>query len=495
MPLKTTWTKEERYRPYEKWNPNHLRSLEKAAERSLWRLGYHIQPQTGLLNDPNGFSYFDHKWHLFYQAYPMGPIHGLKSWYHLTSENLIDWKNEGIKLFPDSKYDSHGVYSGSALAFKDQLFLSYTGNVRDENWERHAYQLGAWMDKNGVISKQKEPLIHQPPKGYTAEFRDPQILPFEEGYLMIIGAQNKEMEGKILTYFSKDLSNWECLGELAFAEEKMGFMVECPNLLFTENCALLLFCPQGLDQTICPYENIYPNMYVIGECYDKEKNTLIAPSPLKNLDEGFDVYATQAFHAPDGRLLAISWLGLPEISYPTDQEGWAHCLSLVKELTIKDNRLYQTPAAETKELRTGKAVSLEKELKDFYDSRDNQYELNITFSETASGTLTLFAEEGKNNGLVISFDTPRGTMKIDRSQAGTPFAEAFGLTREFTIGAKPLTLQIFVDCSVVEIFINHGEQTASLRAFPTKKQTGIVMDSDRTPEVNLWQLRKMDKKG
>jgi beta-fructofuranosidase len=495
MPLKTTWTKEERYRPYEEWSSTYLRSLEDAAERSLWRLGYHIQPQTGLLNDPNGFSYFNQKWHLFYQAYPMGPIHGLKSWYHLTSENLIDWKNEGLKLVPDSQYDSHGVYSGSALALEDQLFLSYTGNVRDENWERQSYQLGAWMDKNGVVSKQKEPLIPHPPKNYTAEFRDPQILPIEEGFLMVIGAQNTNIEGKILTYFSSDLMNWDCLGELNFTGDKMGFMIECPNLLFTENHALLLFCPQGLDQEICSYRNIYPNMYVIGERYDKEKNALLSPSSLKNLDEGFDAYATQAFHAPDGRLLAVSWLGLPEISYPTDQEGWAHCLSIVKELTIKNNRLYQSPAAETKDLRSGKAVYLEEKQRAFYDTKHNQYELNITFSETTSGSLTLFAEEGKNSGLFISFDTQRGTMKIDRSLAGIPFAETFGYVREFTIDPKPLTLQIFVDRSVVEIFVNHGEQTASLRAFPTENQTGIIIDSKNNPEVKLWQLRKMDKKG
>lgn len=81
----------------------------------------------------------------------MGPVHGIKSWYHMTSDNLVDWNEEGTKVFPDSLYDSHGVYSGTALPISDQLFLAYTGNVRDDDWIRHSYQLGAWMDQSGSI--------------------------------------------------------------------------------------------------------------------------------------------------------------------------------------------------------------------------------------------------------------------------------------------------------------------------------------------------------
>jgi sucrose-6-phosphate hydrolase SacC (GH32 family) len=52
----------------------------------------------------------------------------------MTSPDLIHWTDEGLKLFPDTIFDSHGAYSGSALPLSDkELFLFYTGNTRGEN--------------------------------------------------------------------------------------------------------------------------------------------------------------------------------------------------------------------------------------------------------------------------------------------------------------------------------------------------------------------------
>ena len=92
-------------------------------------------------------------------------------------------------------------------------------------------------------------------------------------------------------------------------------------------------------------------MYTLAETFDLENLSLVQARPFENLDEGFDVYATQAFNAPDGRALAVSWIGLPEITYPSDVEGWANGLSLVKELTIHNGKLFQYPVSETEMLR------------------------------------------------------------------------------------------------------------------------------------------------
>ena len=142
------WTTERRYRRYEDWTEDEKQAIQDHMAKSPWHTHYHVEPKAGLLNDPNGFSYFDGKWILFYQNFPFGAAHGLKSWVQTESEDLVHFKETGVTLLPDTDLDSHGAYSGSAMQFGDKLFLFYTGNVRDQ---RHTKS--ALMDKDGKIEK------------------------------------------------------------------------------------------------------------------------------------------------------------------------------------------------------------------------------------------------------------------------------------------------------------------------------------------------------
>ncbi|GGV07718.1 hypothetical protein FC77_GL000035 [Lactobacillus acetotolerans DSM 20749 = JCM 3825] len=51
------WTTEKRYLPYDKWPKEVLKQLQKQAARSKYQMHYHLHPISGLINDPNGFSY------------------------------------------------------------------------------------------------------------------------------------------------------------------------------------------------------------------------------------------------------------------------------------------------------------------------------------------------------------------------------------------------------------------------------------------------------
>ena len=117
------WTREQRYRKIEEATKDELQKLSTRVKSCPWRQVFHIQPETGLLNDPNGFSYYNGEYHLFYQWFPLGPVHGLKYWYHTTSKDLVHWKNAGIAINPNSNFDSHGAYSGSAIEHEDNLYL------------------------------------------------------------------------------------------------------------------------------------------------------------------------------------------------------------------------------------------------------------------------------------------------------------------------------------------------------------------------------------
>ena len=84
------------------------------------------------MNDPNGFSCYGGKYHLFYQYYPYDSIWGSMHWGHAVSSDLLHWTYLPAALAPDSVYDKDGCFSGRALELPDgRHFLMYTGVVKE----------------------------------------------------------------------------------------------------------------------------------------------------------------------------------------------------------------------------------------------------------------------------------------------------------------------------------------------------------------------------
>lgn len=140
------WTRELRYKPYEAWGAKTLLDLQAQASGSDYKLGYHIMPTSGLLNDPNGFSYYNGYWHVFYQSYPFGPVHGLKSWNHMRSKDLVHWENLGLGLNPDFEYDK--TVPTRALRSKSETNFSSCITVIQEmktGFGTHTSSVPGWM--------------------------------------------------------------------------------------------------------------------------------------------------------------------------------------------------------------------------------------------------------------------------------------------------------------------------------------------------------------
>ena len=93
---------------------------------------FHLSPKVGWMNDPNGFSYYKDKFHLYYQYYPYDSQWGPMHWGHVVSDDLLHWEYLPSAIAPDMPYDYVGCFSGSAIELPDgkQLFM-YTG-VRKE---------------------------------------------------------------------------------------------------------------------------------------------------------------------------------------------------------------------------------------------------------------------------------------------------------------------------------------------------------------------------
>ena len=473
------WTLAERYRVLK--DKSELELLYNRTKQSLYRQAYHVQPITGLSSDPNGFIYHQGLWHLFYQWCPWGAVHGLKYWYHTVSADLIHWQNQGIGLAPDTRYDNKGVHSGSGFSEGSDFYLFYTGNHRDENWIRTPYTCAAKVNEAGEIKKLSQPLFGPHPD-YTEHQRDPKIVYHEakQSYYILLGAQSKELKGKVLVYKSKHLlEDWHFAGELRVpGYEDLGGMWECPSIAHIDGKDVLVFSPQ---YTKLPgrSNNTNHNIYLIGRM-DYDRLTFTAEGPYRFLDYGFDFYAAQfaANVQEKDRAVLTAWIGLPDNHYPTENEDWEGSLTLPRELRIVNGRLRQLPLAQIKELRQEKLQS-EQELPRVCEIQ--------AINKGADFCLKLFARSDGSGGLIISYDVANNSCLIDRSQMAQRFNRELGEQLTIPLDSPLTNLAVFVDRSSVELFINQGEATFTSHLYPVEEEHTYTVSGEL--DVAIWTLK------
>jgi len=483
------WTREARYRPLSDLAPEVYQLMKEEVRNSPWRFSFHIQPPTGLLNDPNGFVYHNGTYHLFYQWFPLGPVHGLKYWYHMTSKDLVHWFDEGAALIPNDDPDSHGAYSGSGFIKNDQVHIMYTGNKRDADWKRHTSQIVGHLRSDGRIDKHLPPAIPTVPNGYTEHFRDPKVFQHHGTWYCIIGAQRDDLTGCTVMYQSEDAESWTLMGELVTRYDQFGYMWECPDYFELDGKGLLLFSPQGIAPAGDRYQNIFQSGYLMGQPLALPE-LAFQHEDFVELDFGFDFYAPQTTLAADGRRILVGWMGLPDISYPSDRYNWAHGLTLPRELTLENQQLRQKPVQELTSLR--KETLYEKELKlvrEVLPAQAEIFELELSQLQLSSDQLEVKLRVSEQEETVLRYDQQTNRFTIDRGQSGAEVpALEYGTTRS-TVLTEPLhTLRVFVDRSSIEVFLNDGEAVASARIFPKTTSQGIVLTGDATAQLAIYSL-------
>ena len=473
------WTLEERYRVRE--SPEDIRGLYERIRTSDYRQTYHVQPVTGLSSDPNGFTYHDGKWHLFYQWCPWGAVHGLKYWYHVTSPDLISWDNAGVGLRPDKIYDNKGNHSGSAICANDELYFFYTGNHRDENWVRTPYTCAAKLGADGKPEKLPEPLFG-PRADYSEHQRDPKVIyvPEKGKYYIFIGAQTLDERGTVLIYESEELlKGWSFAGELKVpGYENFGGMWECPCIERISGKDLLLFSPQ---YTKLPgrAESTNHNVYLIGQM-DFDTLTFTPETDYRYLDFGFDYYAAQLasnVEDPDKSII-IAWIGLPDNHYPTEPEEWEGSMTLPRELRIKDGHLIQSPITGIEELR-GEEIAPEGTILP-------ACEIQVDIGE-GDFDLNLYTKEDGTGGMTCHYDAETKTCTIDRTGMEKRFNEKVGEVLSVPLEQPLYKMRIFIDHSSTEFFINDGEATFTTHSYPTKEEFGYTVSDNA--QMKIWQMK------
>lgn len=466
------------------------------VEKDFWRQKYHIQGIVGLINDPNGFSQFKGKYHMFYQWNPLGTDHKNKTWAHSVSDDLLHWKRLKTALRPDTRYSKDGVYSGSAIVDDEKLYLFYTGNVKDSDGNRESYQCLA-VSSDGENFERWEPSIVNQPDGYTRHIRDPKIWKKDGKFYAVIGIQSENLEGKAVLYSSENIKDWKFEGEIAGANhgkiKDFGFMWECPDYfqLKDEKTGeikdLLVFSPQGLEPEGDLYNNKYQTGYLFGKLDYKNPEFEIS-SNFVEIDRGNDFYAPQSMEDDKGRRLIVGWMGIPEEEdFPTVKNKWLHCLTLPRELKVIDGKLYQVPINEMESIRGEKIEFSGKVTGEVKVGTGVTYELKAKFTDFNSD-FGLKLRTGKNSETVLKFDYNDKKFVLDRTKGEQPDKR---LRKVYLGDISELELTVFVDNSSVEMFINGGAEVFSSRIFPEKNADGISVfaDKDVNVEIEKWEWK------
>ena len=397
-------------------------------------------------------------------------------------------------MAPDTEYDSHGVFSGTGFVENDQLHLFYTGNTRTEDWTRIPYQCHAVMGSDNQIKKDAEPLISDSPIGYTDNFRDPKVIEQVGRYYCIIGAETSDHQGAIAYYVSKDLKDWTYQQAIALkgniASENQGFMWECPDYFELADQGVLLFSPQGMEPEGDAYHNIYQSGYLVGEPLDFATGEFQVTEAFNELDRGFDFYAPQTMTDPQGRQLLVGWLGLPGVDCVTDAFGWAHCLTIPRELSLQNGQLYQRPVPELAALR-GKAVVKEMKLENeallVKEFSARTYELKATFKDIKGTRVGLAFRKGAEEATSFYYDLAAKKLVFDRSQSGKSVTDEYGTVRRCDFSEEELEIRLFMDESSVEIFVNDGLEVFTARIYSQSDHNHVQFFADGQASVTATQ--------
>lgn len=345
------------------------RDYELSAEKKILkeeRPEFHLSPRCGWMNDPNGFSCYKGKYHLFYQYYPYEAKWGPMHWGHAVSKDLMHWEYLPCALAPDQEYDKDGCFSGCAIELSDgKQMLLYTGVTQADVLQVQCIATGdgthyeKW-DRNPVIGSE-----HLPEGFCKQDFRDPKLIKTEDGYGLVVAARGPDQCGYLLYYESKDGFSYDRPFVLLKNEEQPGKMWECPDLFELDGWDILLVSPMD-----------HAPEALIGRFDRKTKRFYLKRRQL--LDKGSDFYAPQTVLTPDGRRILIGWMqNWSTVSRFDPSMKWVGQMTLPRELHMEGEKLVQRIPAELQSLPAerggGKTVIRDRFSEEiFYDSGETK---------------------------------------------------------------------------------------------------------------------------
>mgnify|MGYP003279848846 FL=1 len=423
----------------------------------------HFKAPNCWINDPNGFIWYKGRYHLFYQCFPYSAHWGRMHWGHAVSKDLVNWEEKGIALFPSKTDDRSGCFSGSAIEYKDKMYIYYTGvNYTEEDPENinccindtfTAAQLmitsedGMKFD-NITDKKTVIPPIEDKKIGDKNHTRDPKVWRGKDAWYMVLGS-TVDKNGRLLFYKSSDLKTWQYLNYCE--KDGFGWMWECPDFFEIDGKGVTIFSPMGFFNDGNGYDSVAVCML---SSFDENTGKMELSEDYQLFDYGIDLYAPQSTTDKDGNRVVIAWARMPE-AIITEKGEWCGMMCIPRIVDVKNNHVYIRPHTNVKNSFVTKLSAPKK----------SGYMLKTTLKNGESINV---------GGYVIKRENDKITT--DRSEVFN-IKGNYRLIAETPVINDGYELEIYVDEHLVEVFINNGEYVISNVVYGlTEKITGKNYD-------------------
>ncbi len=456
---------------------------------------FHFTPPLNWMNDPNGLVFHDGEYHLFYQHNPLGNSWGHMSWGHAVSTDLMHWQHLPLAI-PETDSEmafsgccvvDHANTSGLGTKANPPMVAIYTGHAPGRQVQNIAFSLDrgrTWQPYAG------NPVLDVG----LADFRDPKVFWHQptQRWVMVV---SRAVERVLVFYGSKNLTEWTELSRFGPAGAINKPNWECPDLF---ELPMLDDAGQpvaGASRWVLEVDigggaiaGGSGSEYFVGH-FDGDR--FHAEQAARWVDYGRDFYAPVSWDnipADDGRRIWIGWMNNWETSLvPTSP--WRGAMTVPRSLALKRVAfnseepaviaLVQQPVRELKALRQSKrllpTVSAwpPTRLTEPGDIADLCLALEVQIKPAEGRSAGLRIRTGDDEYTEIGYDRFDAAVYVDRTKSGNVgFHAAFPgrhLAPARVIDGK-VRLQILVDRSSVEVFINDGEAVITDRIFPSGRQ-------------------------
>jgi fructan beta-fructosidase len=469
-----------------------------------YRPAFHFTPADGWMNDPNGLVYFKDKYHLFYQFYPDSTVWGPMHWGHAISKDLIHWERKPIALYPD---ENGYIFSGSAVIDRNNT-AGFGENAMVAVFTYH----DPIIEKKGGIDFQTQGIAYSLNEGETwvkyegnpvipnpgiRDFRDPKVFWNEEKsiwQMILVAGDHAQI------YESGNLKDWTKISEFRTVKDEDLGVWECPDLfqMTTDdgNSKWVLLLSHG---------NGAPNggsgtRYFIGE-YDGTTFSTTQKDDLW-IDYGTDNYAGVTFNnTPGDDRIFIGWMSNWDYAIFTPTDTWRSAMTLPRKLTLIESngnfRLKSRVVPQLAELAipAGSPEIAEDGSVQIREDLLNQSRVSFDLSLDPEEKLSIEIANSEGELYPIEIDPKRGIMTTSRVRSGkTGFNPKFVKNEIQKIPldeAAVSHVEIILDASSIEIFLNQGEYVMTNQVFPRKPYDRLQINKGEKTKIDNLKIETL----